>query len=183
VRIIWTLSFSTLCTFVKLPQFILVSLFFVLCHIFLYFILISLHPSSALTNQFKIQNSKFKKLMANPQPITDRSFHFAVRVVKLCQVLDGNPGVARTLAKQLIRSGTSIGANVEESQAAQSTADFVHKLEIALKEARETHYWLKLLIATEILPEPRLLPLLTETQELIKILAAIIVKTKHNQKS
>jgi four helix bundle protein len=121
--------------------------------------------------------------MANPQPITDRSFHFAVRIVKLCQVLDENPGVARTLSRQLIRSGTSIGANVEESQAAQSTADFVHKLEIALKEARETHYWLKLLIATEVLPESRLLPLLTEAQELIKILAAIIVKTKQNQKS
>jgi len=69
-------------------------------------------------------------------PITDRTFNFAVRVVNLCKVLDEEPGVGRTLSRQLIRSGTSIGANVEESQAAQSTADFVHKMEISLKEAR-----------------------------------------------
>ncbi|MEO1351096.1 MAG: four helix bundle protein [Cyanobacteria bacterium J06635_15] len=73
-------------------------------------------------------------------PITNRTFDFAVRIVNLCKVLDSNPGVSRTLARQLIRSGTSIGANVEESQATQSTADFVHKLEIALKETRETRY-------------------------------------------
>ncbi len=64
--------------------------------------------------------------MSEPQPITERTFQFVVRVVKLCQVLDGNPGVARTLSRQLVRSGTSIGADVEESQAAQSSADFVH---------------------------------------------------------
>ncbi|MEH1778451.1 MAG: four helix bundle protein [Nostoc sp.] len=115
-------------------------------------------------------------------PITDRTFDFAVRVVNLCKVLDENPGVSRTLAKQLIRSGTSIGANVEESQAAQSTADFIHKLEIALKEARETRYWLRLLIAVELFPESRLRPLLNETEELIKIIASIVVKTKRNNK-
>jgi four helix bundle protein len=153
-------------------------------------------------NQFKIQNSKFKTLtrvltvatdgtkewqqteqsMAEPLPITERTFAFAVRIVELCQVLDEAPGVARTLSKQLIRCGTSIGANVEESQAAQSTADFVNKLEIALKEARETQYWLKLLIATDLLPQQRLLALLAEIQELIRILASIIVKTKQNGK-
>ena len=88
--------------------------------------------------------------------------------------------MGRTLAKQLILSGTSIGANVEESQAAQSTADFIHKLQISLKEARETRYWLRLLIATKILPQPRLSPLLNEAEEIIKIIAAIIVKTKRN---
>ncbi|MEO0535650.1 MAG: four helix bundle protein [Cyanobacteria bacterium P01_A01_bin.123] len=78
--------------------------------------------------------------MSELVPITSRTFDFAVRIVNLCKVLDSNPGVSRTLARQLIRSGTSIGANVEESQATQSTADFVHKLEIALKETRETRY-------------------------------------------
>ncbi len=121
--------------------------------------------------------------MGTPQPITERTFAFAVRIVNLCKVLDESPGVARTMSRQLIRSGTSIGANVEESQSAQSTADFVHKLEIALKEARETQYWLKLLIATEILPEQRLLPLLNETQELIKVIASIVVSKKRNQTS
>jgi four helix bundle protein len=59
----------------------------------------------------------------------------------------------------------------------------VHKLEIALKEARETQYWLKLLIATEIMPEQRLLPLLNETQEIIKVIASIVVSKKRNQTS
>ncbi|NER20773.1 MAG: four helix bundle protein [Symploca sp. SIO1C2] len=114
-------------------------------------------------------------------PITDRTFDFAMRIVNLCKVLDEKPGVSRTLAKQLIRSGTSIGANVEESQAAQSTADFIHKLEISLKEARETRYWLRLLIAAELFPDSRLRPLLTESEELIKIIAAIIVRKKQNR--
>jgi four helix bundle protein len=72
--------------------------------------------------------------------ILERTFHFAVRIVKLCQVLDERPGVGRTLARQLLRSGTSIGANVEEAQAGQSRADFRSKYSIACKEARETHY-------------------------------------------
>ncbi|MEM1309465.1 MAG: four helix bundle protein [Cyanobacteria bacterium P01_H01_bin.153] len=119
--------------------------------------------------------------MAEPAGITERTFDFSVRVVKLCQVLDEQPGVGRTLSKQLIRSGTSIGANVEEAQSGQSRADFVSKLQIALKEARETRYWLRLLIATNLMPENRLSPLLQESDELIKILASIIVKTKRNQ--
>ena len=113
--------------------------------------------------------------------ITERTFDFAVRIVKLCQVLDDQPGVCRTLARQLIRSGTSVGANVEESQAAQSKADFVHKLEIALKELRETRYWLKLLVATNLMPAQRLNALLDESDELLKIIAKIVVNTKRNQ--
>lgn len=81
--------------------------------------------------------------------IPGRAFELAQRVVKLCLVLDEKPGVSRTLANQLLRSGTSIGANVEEAQAAQSDADFISKYSIACKEARETHYWLRLLSATE----------------------------------
>jgi four helix bundle protein len=106
----------------------------------------------------------------------------AVRIVHLCQFLDEQQGVARTLSRQSLRSGTSIGANVEESQSAQSTADFVHKLEISLKEAKETRYWIRLLIASNVVPENRLLPLLGEANELIKIIAAIVVKTKQNHK-
>ncbi|WP_339373684.1 MULTISPECIES: four helix bundle protein [unclassified Anabaena] len=95
-------------------------------------------------------------MMSHNKAITDRTFEFAIRIINLCKVLDESPGVVRTISKQLLRSGTSIGANVEESQAAQSTADFVNKLEIALKEGRETRYWLRLLIATELIPENRL---------------------------
>ena len=118
--------------------------------------------------------------MGQAQDIRQRTFDFAVRIVKLCRVLDEQPGVSRTLAKQLIRSGTSIGANVEEAQSGQSKRDFIHKLEIALKEARETLYWLRLLIASEILPESRLTPLIQENDELIKILVTIILKSKQS---
>jgi four helix bundle protein len=81
--------------------------------------------------------------MSNCTPITDRTFNFAVCIVHLGQFLDEQPGVARTLSRQLLRSGTSIRANVEEYQSAQSKADFVHKLGISLKEAKETRYWIK----------------------------------------
>jgi four helix bundle protein len=72
------------------------------------------------------------------QSIPDRTFQFAVRIVKLCQHLEESGGVSRTIGKQLLRSGTSIGANVQEGQAGQSKADFISKNYIALKEARET---------------------------------------------
>lgn len=113
-----------------------------------------------------------------PQEIGERTFAFAVRVVKLCQVLDGKPGVSRTLANQLLRSGTSVGANLEESKGGQSRADFLSKVSISLKEARETHYWLRLLLATDILPERQLAPLLDEANQLVAILTAIVKKLK-----
>ena len=103
-----------------------------------------------------------------------RTFEFARRVVVLCRELDRTPGVPRTLAGQLLRSGTSIGANVEEAQASQSEADFISKYSIACKEARETHYWLRLLAAAEITPETRLTDLQSECNELIAILTSII---------
>jgi len=73
--------------------------------------------------------------------LLERTFEFAVRVVNLCRNLDKSPGASQTLARQLLRSGTSIGANIEEGQASQSKADFISKYSIACKEARETHYW------------------------------------------
>jgi len=119
--------------------------------------------------------------MNQHQHITDRTFNFAVRIVNLCKALDEKPGVGKVLYKQLIRSGTSIGANVEESQSAQSKADFLSKLQIALKEAKETKYWLKILIASNIVEENKLLSLIKENEEIIKVIAAIVVKTKQNQ--
>jgi four helix bundle protein len=116
------------------------------------------------------------------QEITERTFEFAVRIVKLCQFLEEKPGVSRVLAQQLLRSGTSIGANVEEARAGQSKADFIHKNAIALKEARETHYWLRLLVATEIIPQHKLNTLLQEADELQRILGAILVSSKTSKK-
>jgi four helix bundle protein len=110
--------------------------------------------------------------------ICDRTFAFSVRVVKLCRHLDEQAGVGRTLSKQLIRSGTSIGANVEEAQGGQSRADFLSKISIACKEARETLYWIKLLEAADVLHADRLQEIKTEANELVGILTAIIKTTK-----
>jgi four helix bundle protein len=82
--------------------------------------------------------------------IRERTFQFSLNIVRLFQDLDKQSNTARILGKQLLRSGTSIGANVEEAQAGQSKANFINKNAIALKEARETIYWLRILKASEI---------------------------------
>ena len=82
------------------------------------------------------------------------------------------------MANQLLRSGTSVGANVEEGQAAQSEADFVSKYSIARKEARETHYWLRLLAESKIVSPGTLSDLMGECNELIAILTTIVKKVQ-----
>lgn len=113
--------------------------------------------------------------MNNYTPITDRTKQFAIRIVKACSFLDEKPGVARTLGKQLLRSGTSVGVNVRE---AQSDRDFISKLEIALKEARETQYWLEVLIEADIVDTRKFSSLLEEANEIGKILVASTRKLK-----
>ena len=81
--------------------------------------------------------------MSSYTAISDRTFEFAVRITKLCSYLDKQQGTSRLLANQLFRSGTSVGGNIEESLSAQSDKDFISKQSIALKEARETKYWLR----------------------------------------
>jgi four helix bundle protein len=112
--------------------------------------------------------------------IPARTFEFARHVVKLCQMLDQSPGVSRTLANQLLRAGTSIGANVEEGQGSQSRADFIAKYYIACKEARETHYWLRLLAASEVIPAEQLKDITDEAGQLIAILTSIVKKCRSN---
>ena len=113
--------------------------------------------------------------------IQNRTFEFAIRIVNLCRHLDEKPGVGRTIGRQLLRAGTSVGANVEEAQAGQSKADFISKIAIALKEARETRYWVRLLVASNILPKERLSNIQTEVEELMKVLGSIIVSAKDNK--
>jgi len=110
--------------------------------------------------------------------IKERTFEFAVRIIKLCQHLDKKAGGPRTLSNQLLKAGTSVGANVEEAQGGQSRADFISKNAIALKEARETHFWLKLLIAAKIRPENDLSELRDEADELKRILGSIVVTAR-----
>jgi four helix bundle protein len=109
--------------------------------------------------------------------IESKSFSFAVRIVKLCRNLQSD-NKEFVLSKQLLRSGTSIGANVAESQQAQSRADFISKLSIALKEAVETNYWLRLLYATDYLSSTEYSSVITDCKELEKLLTAILKTTK-----
>lgn len=110
--------------------------------------------------------------------LPERTFEFSRRIVKLCQHLDEKPGVSRTLANQLLRSGTSIGASVEEGQSAQSEADFQTKYSIACKEVRETQFWLRLIAASDLAPPERLSDISSECNELIAILTSIAKKLK-----
>ena len=87
------------------------------------------------------------------------------------------------LSKQLLRSGTSIGANIAESQNAQSSADFIHKLEVALKEAKETHYWLEKLLIGEYINDIGYQSMSNDNIEIIKLLTSIIVTKKRNMRS
>lgn len=113
------------------------------------------------------------------QDITERTFRFALRIIKLFRFLNKEHSADKyILAKQLLRTGTSVGANVEEAQSGQSRADFISKMSIALKEARETNYWLRLLEAGEFVSNDKIKDLLKESEELKKILASIIVSTK-----
>ena len=109
--------------------------------------------------------------------IEKKSFDFAIRIVRLYRYLCEKKKEF-VLSKQLLRSGTSIGANVAEAQQAQSKADFVSKISIALKETTETKYWLRLLNATDYLSDVEIKTILADCVEIEKILTSIIKSSK-----
>ncbi|VAW24457.1 hypothetical protein MNBD_BACTEROID01-2216 [hydrothermal vent metagenome] len=111
--------------------------------------------------------------------IQQKSFDFAIRIVKLYKYLK-NDKKEYVLSKQMLRSGTSVGANIEEGIAGQSKRDFIAKLQISLKETRETHYWLRLLTATDYLTEKETQNIIKECKEIMNILTAILKTTKEN---
>lgn len=110
--------------------------------------------------------------------IVTKSKAFAIRIVKLCKYLNDNKK-EYVLSKQLLKSGTSIGANVKEAIRGQSKADFYAKMNIALKEASETEYWLEILYETDYLEKALFESIYTDCEELIKILISIS-KTQNN---
>ena len=112
----------------------------------------------------------------------EKSYQFALRIVKLGQYLTEEKREF-VLSRQILRSGTSIGANIEQSKQAQSRLDFVHKLSIANKEAFETNYWLRLLRDSEFITSQQAESLLSDCEELQKILVASIKTTKANHKT
>lgn len=111
--------------------------------------------------------------MKTENVVVDKSKAFAVRVVRLYQFLCDEKK-EYVLSKQVLRSGTSIGANVKEAVRGQSKVDFIHKMNISLKEASETEYWLELLYETEYITEPQFESMITDCRELLKILTSII---------
>ena len=111
--------------------------------------------------------------MKTDNVILTKSKAFALRVIKLYKYLSGKR-MEFVMSKQIMRSGTSIGANVREATRAQSTPDFISKMNIALKEAEETCYWLELLHESEYLDERAFNSLYNDSMELLKILASIV---------
>ncbi len=111
--------------------------------------------------------------------IRGRSYEFALRIIRVAQVL-ARESTGKMIGGQLLRPGTSIGANVEEATSAFSKNDFIFKMNTALKEARETNYWLRLIRDASLLPPKRLDTLLTESEELMKILGAIVRTSKRS---
>lgn len=109
--------------------------------------------------------------------IEEKSFSFAIRIVNAYKFLKNKN--EHIISKQLLRSGTSIGANIAEGVQGQSKKDFISKLSISLKEANETKYWIRLLIATDYLETIQGNSLLSDLEEIIKILVAIL-KTSRN---
>ncbi len=109
--------------------------------------------------------------------LREKSYQFALRIIKLYKFISADKKEF-VLSKQILRSGTSIGANIEEANQAQSKGDFIHKLSVSQKEAAETNYWLRLLRDSEYLTGKQAESLLKDCEELQKMLASSIKTTK-----
>jgi four helix bundle protein len=109
--------------------------------------------------------------------VKDKSFRFAIRVVNLYKYLTSEKSEF-IIARQLLRSGTAVGALVRESVHAESKNDFIHKLAIAQKEANESIYWIELLQATEYLSDEQFTSIIADAKEVISLITAIIKTTK-----
>lgn len=122
------------------------------------------------------------RIMKKDNIVQIKSYAFAVRVVKACQYLN-NEKKEFVLSKQLLRSGTSIGANIEEAIGGQSDKDFFAKLTIAYKEARESHYWVRLLKDTDYLNQEEANSLINDVEELLRIIGSIQKTMRENRNS
>ncbi|MFA6571053.1 MAG: four helix bundle protein [Bacteroidota bacterium] len=113
--------------------------------------------------------------------IVEKSYNFAIRIINLYKFLT-NEKKEYVVSKQILKSGTSIGANINESQSAESKMDFVHKLSISAKEARETDYWLKLLKDTNFIDIKMFDSISKDCKEILRIINSIILTSKENKK-
>jgi len=115
----------------------------------------------------------------NEKRIKERSFDFAIEIIKLIQTLPKNTA-GFELGKQILRSGTSIGANVEEATGARTKKEFINCMNIGKREARETKYWLRLLQSSTLLNNSKIQPLLDENEIIIRILTSIVKTSENN---
>lgn len=115
------------------------------------------------------------------QDIKERTFNCALRIIKLSKYLYVKKE-NRILGNQILRAGTSVGANVEEAVASYSKDDYIYRMNIALKEARETHYWLRLIKGAKIIDAKRMQDIIDEIEEIKKILGAIVSKLRMTSK-
>lgn len=120
----------------------------------------------------------FEKDVKYGNVLVEKSFEFAKRIVKFYSISIKDNYQFSPLYKQILRSGTSIGANIHEAQSAYTKNDFINKLGIALKESRETDYWIKLLRESDLLSEKQFTSLLNDCIELTKLLTSIIKSAK-----
>ncbi len=117
-----------------------------------------------------------------PPDIEERTLDYSLRAVRLFRALrDSRDGAADVISRQFLRSATSVGANIAEARSAESKADFIHKHALALKEARESLYWLRLTKRAGIMPPDLLEPLIAETDELIAIITTIMVNRRRRK--
>lgn len=126
-----------------------------------------------------IENGKLKMMEKKENIVMNKSYVFALRIIKLYKHLLAEQK-EYVLSKQILRSGTAIGALVKEAEHAQSKADFINKMNIALKEANETEYWLMLLKDSDYLDERSFQSIHSDSSELIKLLASIVKTSKQN---
>ena len=131
-------------------------------------------------NDYGYQVDSMDGWVSEPEggPVRSQSFAFSLEIIRLYKQLESHREYV--VAKQLLRSGTSIGANIEEAAAAESRRDFLHKMNIALKEARETHYWLRLLNESDLTPELDVTVQLNQANDLVRLLTAIVKTTREN---
>lgn len=113
----------------------------------------------------------------NSEELSNRFLDYATSIIILLKSL-GNSYQGKHISKQLLRSATSCGANYEEARAAESKADFSHKLQIVLKELRESRFWIRLIKRASLIPKDKISPILSETDELIKIIAKSVVTSR-----
>ena len=125
----------------------------------------------------KLQKSKLEEM--RPQDLSERLLEFAVRIGKVVDALP-DTRLGRHVAGQLVRCGTSPAPNYEEACAAESKADFVHKLRVCLKELRESRMWLRFIIKSEMLPGQRMTEVLDECEQLCNIIGSSIVTANRN---